>query len=90
MRYIVIVDASSFIGRSLLAKDHDGLSAGNPILDCAEIDMSHHYFFRAVRGPLDTRTGKTHLSLCFPHTAVLVVNEYDKKEGIVGFALSGE
>lgn len=85
MRYLVVIDQQSFAGKSLIAQGADGISEGNPVIDCKSCEIDHHYFLKVVRGPLGA-DGK-HQSLYIPYHAVLVINEYGQgSERSFGFA----
>lgn len=67
MRYVVTITSKSFTGQWLLAQGSDGTNGGEPTMDCTEVDMSHHCFLHAVRGPLDTAEEPKHQSLHIPY-----------------------
>ena len=89
MRYIVTVNAESFTGQFLLKQGNDGLNYGMPAIDCESVEMDHHYFLRAVRGPLETASGRKLQSIHIPYQDVLSVTEYAKDEKPVGFLPPG-
>lgn len=79
MRYVVTLDSESHIGSHFRAVGSDGNNGGQPTIDCAEIDMTHHHFMRVLRGPIG-EAGK-HQSIYIPYGSILSVLEYAKQEG---------
>jgi len=92
MRYLVVLDAESAIGRVYAKGINDGFvndgQLDHPVLDCIEIATDSPYYL-FVRRDL-TRHGKSHQSMHVPHQSVVAIHHYaDEGAKPFGFATHG-
>jgi len=92
MRYLVVLDAGSTIGRIYANGKNDGFvndgKVDHPILDCTEIATDSPYYL-FVRRDL-SRHGKNQQTIHIPHSSVAVIHHYaDTGSKPFGFVTSG-
>ena len=91
MRYLVVLDVRSSIGRIYANANNDGFVTDgeikHPVLDCTEIAIDSPYYLFATRDM--SRTGNTYQHLHIPHGSVVAIHHYAEEiEKPVGFVTS--
>jgi hypothetical protein len=75
MRYLVILDAGSPIGRNYASGNNDGfIHDGHPVLDCLEVATDAPYYLFAKRDM--SKQAKNYQSLYIPHGSVVAIYCY--------------
>lgn len=83
MRYLVILDANSPVGK--MYAEHQPAymttvgSVRHPVLECTEVDLSNHWYIFAKNSL--AREGRTYQSIYLPHNSVIQIIRYEETEG---------
>lgn len=81
MRYMVVLDVRSPLGRIYADGNHDALVAEgelkHPILDCVEVEPDRPNYLFVVREKRDNKARQTQY---IPHAYVLSIHRYAEKD----------
>lgn len=82
MRYLVVLDANSVIGRIYAKGNNDGIvndgRLDHPVLDCTDLVTDSPYYIFATHSL--KKEGGSHQSVFLPHGSVVAIYQYAEND----------
>ncbi len=75
MRYLVVLDAGSPVGRMYAEGNNDGFTeqGDHPVLDCTEINLDEPYYMYANRDR--SKHGGSYQKVYLPHSSIVMIGD---------------